>query len=197
MAPEQALGEVDRLDDRCDVFGLGAILCEILTGAPPTGTATRPISAAGPPGDLVDAFARLESSAADAELITLTRECLAPEPGDRPRHAGVVADRMAAYLNGVQQRLHDAELVSARAQERAVEERKRRKVALCSPPRSWSWCWVQVVAAVVPARPVRAEGRAGQSGGRRSAAAGGRGTRCGRGVAGSDDAARTGDDADG
>src|SRR5262249_39597026 len=35
MAPEQARGQVDRLDERCDVFGLGAVLCEILTGTPP------------------------------------------------------------------------------------------------------------------------------------------------------------------
>src|SRR5213078_2939390 len=35
MPPEQARGEVDSLDERCDVFGLGAMLCAILTGQPP------------------------------------------------------------------------------------------------------------------------------------------------------------------
>src|SRR5262249_1985133 len=35
MPPEQALGLVERLDRRSDVFGMGAILCEILTGLPP------------------------------------------------------------------------------------------------------------------------------------------------------------------
>ena len=34
--PEQRmLGQVDRVDERSDVFALGSILCEILTGAPP------------------------------------------------------------------------------------------------------------------------------------------------------------------
>jgi serine/threonine-protein kinase len=35
MAPEQARDEVERIDERSDVFGLGAVRCEILTGRPP------------------------------------------------------------------------------------------------------------------------------------------------------------------
>jgi serine/threonine-protein kinase len=120
MPPEQARGEVDRIDERADVFGLGAILCVILTGQPPYGQSYDLIDQALRAA-LADACARLDRCGADAELIRLCKDCLAPERDDRPRDAGVVAERVAEYEAGVQERLRRAELDRAAAQARAEE----------------------------------------------------------------------------
>jgi eukaryotic-like serine/threonine-protein kinase len=131
MAPEQARGEADGLDERCDVFGLGAILCAILTGQPPFGGGTpeeRMRQAAR--GELADAFARLDGCGADAELVALARRCLAAERADRPANAGVLAAQLAAYLESVEARLRRAELERAQAEVKAAEGRKRQRVQL-------------------------------------------------------------------
>jgi serine/threonine-protein kinase len=129
MAPEQARGERDALDERCDVFGLGAILCAILTGAPPyRGATLLEALRQAQQGDLADAWQRLEVCGADAELTALARACLSPEPSQRPRDAGAAAAATARYQEGVQERLRKAERERAAAQAQAVEQRKRRRV---------------------------------------------------------------------
>jgi serine/threonine-protein kinase len=131
MAPEQARGETDRIDERVDVFALGSILCEILTGSPAfTGRSSIEILREAAAGDTVDARARLDGCGAEAELITLATDCLAAERDDRPRDGNLVAERITAYLAGVQERVQTAERERAVAVARAVEERRRRKVQL-------------------------------------------------------------------
>jgi serine/threonine-protein kinase len=129
MAPEQARGETEDLDERCDVFGLGALLCEILTGKPPYRSAEyrTPLSQAQG-GDLAEAFARLGRCGADADLIDLARACLAPARDGRPPDAGAVAAALTAHLDSVEARLRQAELEQAAAGARAAEERKRRRL---------------------------------------------------------------------
>jgi tetratricopeptide (TPR) repeat protein len=130
MAPEQARGEVESVDERADVFGLGAILCQVLTGQPPFTGPKDVAMRRAQRADLADAFARLDACAADAELIDLAKRCLAAEPKDRPRHAGELAAQLTAYLESVEARLRRAELERAAAEVQAREERKRRRVQL-------------------------------------------------------------------
>jgi eukaryotic-like serine/threonine-protein kinase len=126
MAPEQARGEVDKIDERADVFGLGAILCEMLTGRPPFAGLTREeIRAQSGRGELANAIVQLEGTGVDGDLIALAQDCLAAERDRRPRNAGEVAHRVTAYLAGVQARLKMAELARVEVQARAEEAQAR------------------------------------------------------------------------
>jgi serine/threonine-protein kinase len=128
MPPEQAAGE--SVDERADVFGLGAMLCEILTGKPPYVGNSEQVLWQAASAELTEAFDRLDRCGADAELIDLAKSCLAADRAARPRDAAAVAVAVSGYLAGVQDRLRGAELDRAAAESKADEERKRRRVQL-------------------------------------------------------------------
>jgi hypothetical protein len=82
MAPEQARGLSERIDQRTDVFGVGATLYELLTGRPPhRGTTNSEIWAAARTGDIV---APKELTPGLPETVDrLCMRCLAKDPADR------------------------------------------------------------------------------------------------------------------
>jgi serine/threonine-protein kinase len=118
MAPEQAHGEMHRVDKRADVFGLGAILCEILTGSPPFPAERIASARQVRESALADALTRLAGCGADVELVALATACLAAEPEQRPQNAGEVAQAIGACQQSWEKRWRQAELAEARAGER-------------------------------------------------------------------------------
>jgi tetratricopeptide (TPR) repeat protein len=129
MPPEQALGEWGAVDERADVFALGSILCQILTGRPAyRGRDGEEVFRCARRGDVSEAHQRLQQCGADEALIALCRECLSPQREERPRDASVLADRVRNYQAEVQERLRQAELERVAAQTRAQEEQARAAV---------------------------------------------------------------------
>jgi serine/threonine protein kinase len=127
MAPEQARGEA--VGPASDVFGLGALLCCVLTGEAPFGTTSsdgaRMMSIRG---ELAPAFARLDALTGEADLVALCKRCLNADPALRPADAGAVATALAAVRAAAEERAERAEQDRTRAETRAAELRKRRQV---------------------------------------------------------------------
>jgi len=99
LAPEQAEGDPARLGPAVDIYALGALLYELLTGRPPFHGAT--------PLDTI-LLARVQDPIAphrlqpriphDLEIICL--KCLEKEPGRRYRSATDLAEELARFRNG-------------------------------------------------------------------------------------------------
>jgi WD40 repeat protein/serine/threonine protein kinase len=128
IPPEQAAGELAKVDERADVFGLGALLAVILTGNPPyVGESFQSVRVLAVRGKLDDCLARLEACGAEPELVSLCRQCLAFEPADRPRDAGEVAQAVARFRSAAEERARAAERQKAAAEARSAEQRRRAK----------------------------------------------------------------------
>ena len=128
MSPEQAQGKVDQLDERSDVFALGSLLCQILTGQPAYVQDQADLHDMAAGAQLDDCFDRLDACHTEVELIQLAKSCLAPDPNARIRNAGTIASELGSFNESIETRLRKAELDKIAAEVATKEERRRRKI---------------------------------------------------------------------
>ena len=147
MPPEQAWGRHDETCEASDVFSLGCILFEILTGQLPfPGWEVREIANADPvelTGRLAD---RLANSQADDALKQLAIQCLQPDPQARPQSATAIVKRLEDRMDAVQERIWEMELAETRERERHRRRRLVMALVVCASVSiavlSGSWAFI-------------------------------------------------------
>ena len=101
MAPEQARGEISRIDHRTDIFGVGAVLYKAITGSSPY------------PGPVMEALARAQRGDVPPpdersnlavkpppHLSQIAMKAMAPEPSRRFQTVEDLAEELRAFLRG-------------------------------------------------------------------------------------------------
>jgi serine/threonine-protein kinase len=102
MAPEQARGNPKDVDERSDVFGLGALLYEVLSGDGPFGSDGGPNAimkraAAGQVIPIDKACARVGVA---RRIRTIAERACQPDPANRYQTVREMQDAMRAFLHG-------------------------------------------------------------------------------------------------
>jgi eukaryotic-like serine/threonine-protein kinase len=99
MAPEQARGDLDNVGERSDVYALGAVLYELLTGRPPyAGKSSRQIIEQVLTQEPVPVEA-IESDA-PPELAAICNRAMARDPAQRYATAKELAEEVTRFLSG-------------------------------------------------------------------------------------------------
>jgi hypothetical protein len=99
MAPEQALGRGKDAGPAADVYALGAILYECLTGRPPFGEAT-PFDTLLAVLESEPTLPRQVNPKVPRVLEQVALQCLDKQPGRRYASAAALADVLEGYLKG-------------------------------------------------------------------------------------------------
>jgi serine/threonine-protein kinase len=103
MSPEQAAGKVQEVDERSDVYALGALLYEILTYRPPfRGKNFRQILAQVLTQMPVPPSKRAPQNNVPPALEAIVEKCMQKRPEDRYADALTIIDTVQAYLEGVE-----------------------------------------------------------------------------------------------
>jgi serine/threonine protein kinase len=98
MAPEQAAGKSQELGPACDIYGLGAVLYECITGRPPFRAET-PLDTVMQVMDRDPPPPRLLNPNIDHDLETICLKCLEKDPRRRYATAEALAEDLQRYLN--------------------------------------------------------------------------------------------------
>jgi serine/threonine-protein kinase len=96
MSPEQADGRLDLLDERSDVYGLGAVLYEILTGGPPFAGDTKDVLQRVQRDEPVPPRRHVPGTSRALEAVCL--KALAKKPADRYGSARALAQEVQHWL---------------------------------------------------------------------------------------------------
>jgi serine/threonine protein kinase len=99
MAPEQASGRIHDLGPGCDVYGLGAVLYEAVTGRPPFRSES-PMDTLVKVVDNEPVPPTLLNPKVDRDLETICLKCLEKDPKRRYPSAEALAQDLEHYVNG-------------------------------------------------------------------------------------------------